>query len=546
MSRIIRTFTIIAVAAGLAIPAWSRAQEASTPSGQFDEAVSSIQRQLEEALAELSAVRSRIAEEKIPLNKELRELESELTEVRRENRDIRREFDSQVLDVSNLKKEIESRENEASYLAGLLGDYIRNFQSRIHIAELQNYRGLLDEARLAAENTGLPKKDLFEAQAEVVVASLDRLDEMLAGMRFNGTGLDSEGIVRDGTFVLVGPSAIFRSSDGDLVGTAEQRLQSLEPSILAFSDPLDEAAAAQVITSSSGNMPLDPTLGNAHVIATSQDTILEHIAKGGPVMYPIFGLAGAAFLVAIFKFIGLVAVGSPSNRRVNDLLRAVARNDQGAAQQVAKEIRGPAGEMLQTGVEHLEEPRELIEEAMYERVLSAKLKLQRMLPFIAISAAAAPLLGLLGTVTGIINTFKLITVFGTGDVKTLSGGISEALITTEFGLIVAIPSLLLHAFLSRKAKGITDEMEKVAIAFLNQVGRARPRRVLNDLNEESTFEQPELGSRPQSSSNGDAQDQVREILIGLLGPVVRESLERRQTVVGHADHGADDAAPATH
>jgi biopolymer transport protein ExbB len=106
--------------------------------------------------------------------------------------------------------------------------------------------------------------------------------------------------------------------------------------------------------------------------------------------------------------------------------------------------------MLAAGVEHLREPRDLIEEVMYEEVLTTRLRLQNMLPFIAICAAAAPLLGLLGTVTGMINTFKLITVFGTGDVKTLSGGISEALITTKFGLIVAVPSLLLPPFFPAK------------------------------------------------------------------------------------------------
>jgi biopolymer transport protein ExbB len=80
---------------------------------------------------------------------------------------------------------------------------------------------------------------------------------------------------------------------------------------------------------------------------------------------------------------------------------------------------------------------------------------------------------LLGTVTGIINTFKLLTVFGSGDVKMLSGGISEALITTEFGLIVAIPTLLAHAFLSRRAKGITDRMEQLAIGFITELERSR-------------------------------------------------------------------------
>ena len=100
-------------------------------------------------------------------------------------------------------------------------------------------------------------------------------------------------------------------------------------------------------------------------------------------------------------------------------------------------------------------------------------RLQRGFFLIDSIVAAAPLLGLLGTVTGIMNTFTLMTVFGTGDVKTLSSGISEALITTEYGLIVAIPSLLIHSFLSRKAKSITDEMDKAAIVFGNEVARMK-------------------------------------------------------------------------
>ena len=100
-----------------------------------------------------------------------------------------------------------------------------------------------------------------------------------------------------------------------------------------------------------------------------------------------------------------------------------------------------------------------------------QLRMQSMLPFVAISAAAAPLLGLLGTVTGIMNTFSMIEIYGTGDVKTLSGGISEALITTEYGLIVAIPSLLLHAYLASKARKISNRMETTGIAFLNEAMR---------------------------------------------------------------------------
>ena len=91
------------------------------------------------------------------------------------------------------------------------------------------------------------------------------------------------------------------------------------------------------------------------------------------------------------------------------------------------------------------------------------------MPLIAIASATAPLLGLLGTVTGMIHTFKLINLFGTGNAKTLASGISEALVTTEFGLIVAIPALIMHALLSRKIQGIKSTMEMTSLAFVNGV-----------------------------------------------------------------------------
>ena len=87
----------------------------------------------------------------------------------------------------------------------------------------------------------------------------------------------------------------------------------------------------------------------------------------------------------------------------------------------------------------------------------------------ALTAAAAPLLGLLGTVTGMIKTFTLITIFGTGDAKSLSSGISEALVTTELGLIVAIPSLILHGLLSRMAKQKIANLEQISVSFINGI-----------------------------------------------------------------------------
>jgi biopolymer transport protein ExbB len=224
-------------------------------------------------------------------------------------------------------------------------------------------------------------------------------------------------------------------------------------------------------------------------------------------MIPIFGMAAVALLIAVLKWISFMLVGKPSKKGLKKLLTTVAKGDIPAAEAAAQEIRGPVGRMLAVGVEHIHEPRELIEEVMYERMLTTRLKLQSFLPFIAICAASAPLLGLLGTVSGIINTFKMITVFGSGDVKSLSGGISEALITTKFGLIVAIPSLLIHAFLARRAKSMVGQMESSAVGFMNQVAKTPPAK--------STA--PARSVDRTEIDPGLVRAQVQEILKDLLG-----------------------------
>ncbi|MDB4796762.1 MotA/TolQ/ExbB proton channel family protein, partial [bacterium] len=131
----------------------------------------------------------------------------------------------------------------------------------------------------------------------------------------------------------------------------------------------------------------------------------------------------------------------------------------------------PSSALLLVGIDHAEESIELVEEVLYESMLSVQPKLERFLNVIAVTAATAPLLGLLGTVTGIIKTFKLMQVFGAGDPKPLMAGISEALITTELGLILAIPSLLLHALLSRKVAAVLSRLEKLSVAFVNGLSR---------------------------------------------------------------------------
>ena len=261
--------------------------------GTFERADISVQNKLEAGLAELTALREEIVMEKIPLSRKLRDLEDELSGVRRDYQQTTRLLDSRTLDLSNLRSEIKSREQEKAYLSNLLGEYIRNFESRLHIVELHRYEQVLESAKLAPENSNLSDLEIYQAQAALVSASLSRIDNALGGDQFNGTAVGPGGLVKEGSFVLVGPAAVFRSDDGNVVGTAEQRLGSLEPAVIAYEISGDEKAADKLVANSVGKFPLDPTLGSAHKMAETQETIWENIQKGGLTMVPILGLAFA-------------------------------------------------------------------------------------------------------------------------------------------------------------------------------------------------------------------------------------------------------------
>ena len=497
----------------LALPA-QEAQEAG-----FGKAAASIQTQLQESLQELAQLREGIAEEKIRLSKKLSSIESRMISARMEFEEKARLVDSTTLDLETLRQQIKSRKEETSYLANLMSEYLRNFEARIHVSELQRYGKQIETAKLAAENLTLTDAEIFRAQAAIIQTSLDRVDGDLGGEIFRGSAIDSVGLVSKGTFALLGPIALFRSSDGKEVGLAEQRLGSTEPTLIPFADPDDALAAAKLVETGSGQMPVDPTLGNAYMVESTEETFLEQVQKGGPVMVPIFVMAAAALLVALWRWLVLLSIRKPARSNVEDMLGAVRSMDRVRMEESLRGIRGPTREMLEAGVAHIDEPREIIEEVMYEKCLKTRLGVQRFLPFIAISAASAPLLGLLGTVTGIINTFKLITIHGSGDVKMLSGGISEALITTKFGLVVAIPSLLIHAYLSRKAKGIVGDMERTAIRFTNELSHARPTQGQGTAEDRGHDVLVPTESQPDV-----VRDQVREILGEILGPPAQRQL----------------------
>lgn len=423
-------------------------------------------RELAAALEELSSLRDSIAAEKVPIAEKLNDLENRTIQKRQELSRKQRSADNKLVELNALKSNLSGLKEERAYVSGLFSEYVQSFETRIHVSEAKRYEAIIDEAKAAAANRDLAFIDKMRAQAALLDASLDRIERLMGGDSFEGQAISPNGVLEQGKFVLVGPISVFSSEESENGGLARLQLGSPEPTVIDLGDKRRRLVRS-LAESQSGMLPVDASLGNALKIAATEDTFLEHLKKGGPVMIPILGLGMAALLIALFRWMDLSQNRLVSPEDLQLVLSCIKAGNVQKAKEHAAKMKGVVGDILATAIENCQEKTEYIEEILYERMLSAKPSLQRMLPFIALTAATAPLLGLLGTVTGMINTFNMITVFGTGDPRMLSAGISEALITTKFGLVVAVPALICHALVSRKAKGILGSMEQVTVGFVN-------------------------------------------------------------------------------
>lgn len=432
----------------------------------LEEIGNEITGELASALEELSSLRDSIAAEKVPIAESLNDLENRTVQKRQELSRKQRSADNKLVELNALKSNLNGLKEERAYVSGLFSEYVQSFETRIHISEAKRYEAIIDAAKEAAANQDLAFIDKMRAQAALLEASLDRIERLMGGDSFEGRALSPSGVLEQGRFVLVGPISVFSSEESENGGLARLQLGSPEPTVIDLGDRRRHSVRA-LAESKSGMLPVDASLGNALKIAATEDTLLEHLKKGGPVMVPILGLGIAAMLIALFRWVNLAQNRLVSPEDLQLVLSCIKIGNVQKAREHAAKMKGVVGDILATAIENCREKTEYIEEILYERMLSAKPSLQRMLSFIALTAATAPLLGLLGTVTGMINTFNMITVFGTGDPRMLSAGISEALITTKFGLVVAVPALICHAIVSRKAKGILGSMEQVTVGFVN-------------------------------------------------------------------------------
>jgi len=220
----------------------------------------------------------------------------------------------------------------------------------------------------------------------------------------------------------------------------------------------------------SDRVPLDLSGGAALRQITHRTSLTEQIRAGGPIIWPILLIAVAAAVLVVTRAVGLQRIHGNTDRVMTRVMDEAGKGDWAACRRIIEEHSGknwPVVHVVRAGFRERESDRETIESVLQEAILKELPGIQKGLAVLAVLGAVAPLLGLLGTVTGMIDTFRVITLFGTGDPKLMSGGISEALVTTELGLAVAIPIMLLHTLLRRRADHIIGDMEEKAVQLVN-------------------------------------------------------------------------------
>ena len=443
---------------------------AQTETAAFTQAANEAEQRLEKALNELDQIQQEVNDQRPKLAADLDDVESTALNLRDEASNAARLKAGFDVEVSQLEKERQSVIDNNNYIQStLLNEYVRRFELTIDPAEIPMYQEPIKDTLAYMETEeDVDDATIFRQQLEIITLALDRMERVLGGDTFEGAAI-VEGTIRDGSFALIGPVSYFTDEAG-VVGLTNGMIENR-----ANIYPLPDYAAGITATATQGEgiLPIDTTDGEALEGITQDLSLTEEWALGGFVMYPILGLFTLAILIALYKTIELFRVKAANAKDIDVILDHLRGGNNDAALSHAKSVGGPVGEMLCAAVENVSEDREVIEEILYEKIIKTQPKLERFLAFIAVVAATAPLLGLLGTVTGMIKTFKLITIVGTGDARNLSSGISEALITTKWGLIVAIPTLIMHALLNRKAKGVVGSMEQAAVSFINGIAEMR-------------------------------------------------------------------------
>lgn len=318
------------------------------------------------------------------------------------------------------------------YASDLFAEFTLSATTALRPERLTFLKTLSDSKRLP--NTQTLSKLWYEILQELHLSSLVQ--------NVNLDVVTSEGKVKNEAILFLGPFNQSSREDIYTYNSVSKQLQALSTSP---SDVLSVQADAGEEKSGMVDTYIDPTRGTLLSLSTQTPQLSERIAQGSTVGYVII-------------FLGLIGIGLAVYRGIKIFLIELS---------IKKEDDlSPLVQLHSFYNKHKQTDRDSLEMLFEQQLSRTQSDVEQGLPIIKLLAAVAPLMGLLGTVTGMIATFSAITLFGTGDPKLMAGGISQALITTVEGLIIAIPLLFSFTLLNNRAKAIVAKLNEEALLLL--------------------------------------------------------------------------------
>ena len=396
------------------------------------------------------ANRERVARFRQARNERQRLLEEVSRELAAENRrsaTLSRSYEQNEVDLADLSERLEIRIGNFGELFGVVRDSAADAVGTAYTSLVSaQYPQRTEQLRDLAEVDELPS---LEDLRRIQLAFLEEMAESGQVARFNAEITDPTGQKRQGEVIRVGAFVLVH--DGEFLtrdsATGALRILPRQPAgrFVNMAEDLVEATSGIV------RMAIDPSQGQLLGLLIQAPNLAERIQQGGYVGYTIIGMGAIGLLIALWRMYVLQGAG----RRIRSQLRARDARDDNAL-----------GRILLVNEKHRSGNLDALALKLDEAIMREVPSLQRYQGIIKVFAAVAPLLGLLGTVVGMIITFQQLTLFGTGDPKLMAGGISQALITTVLGLIVAIPLVLLHSVVSSSSQALVEILEEQSAGLI--------------------------------------------------------------------------------
>jgi len=422
----------------------SHAQDAAQ---SLDELLKAVREQGTQSAAENKRreqeFREKRNEQKAILDRTKAELRAE--EARSER--LKKQFDQNERELEELSETLRIRVGDMGELFGVVrqvaGDTKGMIDNSLTSAQFRD-RGSI--ANRLAEARRLPSISDLRALQTLL---LEEMIESGKVVRFMSEVEDASGLKAEEDVVRIG---VFNAINADGFLTFDNSDASLRE---LPRPPADRYVnlARDFFVATSGNvaMAIDPSRGALLSLVIQTPSLIEQINQGGSVGYAIIIIGIFGLAIALYRLIVLNLVGS----KMNHQLKAgdVSSNN-------------PLGRVLSVYVEGKNLALETLELKLDEAIMRETPMLESMQGTIKVFAGIAPLMGLLGTVVGMIRTFQTITLFGTGDPKLMAGGISQALVTTVEGLIVAIPLVFMHALISAKSRALIEILEEQSAGII--------------------------------------------------------------------------------